>query len=249
MFKKKNKSKPDTTIPNAPKNKSNSFFNQMNQSFIKSFSFMVGHFGMFLFILLRFFKRNLFFGLLCCMVVSLLYQYSYVTTSTNAGNFDNKIPEKKVAFILIKENRYGANKTSFNSLTEHLKTWGFNEEKERIDVKFESMLPSEDSKVVVIYDRGFDSFERYSDLFFVRSFPYEYYFKNQPLISVKGVSSDGSVDLVYNGKRISLDPEQSYPEYDVSNFQFIHTEITNFGFFNHDQFHLMKKDKKEEKNN
>lgn len=151
----------------------------------------------------------------------------------------DSINKNEVVFVIIKEHHYGSKKGGFDSLIESLQSWEFNKRQNEVYFKSKSLLPSNrpNTKVVVIYDRGFDSFERYSEVLAISSFPYKYHFKDKPLLTIFGVGDNGTVFMDYKGKKIKLNPEDvSPPEWSIESYKWVKTEITNYGIFNKNQF-------------
>lgn len=183
------------------------------------------------------------FTILLGVLLYLIYQYSFVIPSLSAQPLNNEVPKGKAVFLLIKENRYGTHHSGFSSLNEELQTW--KEEKGKILFRYPSMLPPSAAKVVVIYDRGLDSFESYSVPFSVSSLPYVYYFQDKEFLTINRVSGDGTVELIFNGKRLLISPQDDYPTWSYDRLQVVQTEIRNIGLIPLSTFDLYPEVKKE----
>ncbi|GAB6547203.1 hypothetical protein bcgnr5378_29200 [Bacillus cereus] len=182
------------------------------------------------------------FSLLTGLVLYFVYQYTFIIPTLYAEPLDNKLPKNKTVFLTIKEHRYGLHHDGFSSLTEELKTW--KKENDKILFRYPSMLPSEDAKVVVIYDRGLDSFEQYSTPFTVSSLPYTFYFQDKPYVTINKVSSKGTAELEFNGKKIIISANDTYSSWSYDRFQAVQVEIQNQGLVPINTFDLFPETKK-----
>jgi glycine cleavage system H protein len=148
----------------------------------------------------------------------------------------------KVIFVTIEEKRYGIKKPAFKSLLEGLETWSYDKVRDEVLLKFRSQLPKNNTKAMVIYDRGFDSFERYAEVLNIFSFPFQYSFKDQPFLTIVQVNKDGDAYFNFKGKRIKLAKGKSYISWSFDDKRLTKTIIKNHGFYDKKQFKLMEKD-------
>lgn len=188
--------------------------------------------------------------LLVGVLLYLLYQSTF-TWQTIEKN--QEIKGNEVVFLTVEEKKYGIHKTSFDSLTESLKVWEFDEKNKQVYLKFDSLLPKnpdgkdDETKVMVMYDRGFDGTERHAEVLKVSTFPYKYELKEAEQLTVEGINKDGSVYLRYKGKKVKLEKDKSYFSYSFSGFQFTKTTIENHGIYQKEQFKKLEKPKKKSK--
>lgn len=150
---------------------------------------------------------------------------------------EKNLPTDQVSFMLIQEKTYGLRRPSFGGpLLNSLKVWDYNEDKNQVYFRFESLLPTEKSKVMVVYDRGFESFEKHAEVFSVNSFPYRYNFKSQPFISISGMDKDGTLYVDFKGTKIKLEPGDSTRKWSFDGFQMSSIKITNNGLYKKENF-------------
>lgn len=167
----------------------------------------------------------------------LLYQLLFVWESDFDEYTDEAIiPEDQVVFLTVSEKFYGVKKGSFNYLLDSLETWKFDRKKEEVSLKFDSQLPKSNTQVMVIYDRGFNSFEKYSEVFSINSFPYLYYFNSEPMMTVYQITEDGVIYLNFEGKKVKLKPNESHHTWSFEGFQLSKIKVTNQGLYKKDQF-------------
>lgn len=175
-----------------------------------------------------------------------IYQNSFSWNQQDENNATNQLKNNEdVIFIVVEEDYSGSKGSDFDSLSESLRTWEFDERHKKLYVKYEKLLPYvkdgdatyyDNTKVILLYDRGFDSFERYSEVVSVATFPYNYYFNGKPFISIRSIDEDGTVFLEYKDKRIQLKPEEDYSTRALNGFQLSKTNIKNHGIYKKDQF-------------
>lgn len=166
----------------------------------------------------------------------------YGWSQTGALEGDNStIDENATAFVVIEEKTVPSKNSSLEPLLKGLEMWKYNEDENEVLFKFDTLLPTSKSKVMVVYDRGFESFERRADVFSVNNFPYDYYVEDQPLISVYDADSDGTVYLEYEGKRIKLAPNDTYRTAELKGFKLSFISIHNHGLLQKEQFKSLYK--------
>lgn len=206
--------------------------------------------------------KHLWFVALLLVGFNLIYQNSFSWSNKDLKAASQELKNNENVIFLVVEDKFSSAKAnSFASLSNSLKTWEFDKKKQKMYVKYEKLLPYyysgegskkeiiyDKTKVMVLYDRGFDSFERYSEVLSVATFPYEYYFKGNPLVSINGIDKDGTVFIEYKGKRLKLGPNNDYSSHSISGFQLSKTVIKNYGIYQKNQFLPMEKPKKEKEN-
>lgn len=199
--------------------------------------------------------------ILILIIGYLLYQSSFSWgTATEVTSDEALSNNEEVVFIVIKEEYAGVKKNGFDSLSTSLKTWEFDKKAQKLYLKYQKSLPYttvgtghnkeliyDKTKVMILYDRGFDSFERYSEVLPVASLPYQYFFNGEPLITVNNVNSEGTVFLEYKGKQIQLKSEENYPEVSFKGFKLSRTEIQNHGLYKKNQFLPFETEEKKDK--
>lgn len=199
--------------------------------------------------------------ILILIIGYLLYQSSFSWGTSEEVTSDKALTNKEeVVFIVIKEEYAGVKKNGFDSLSTSLKTWEFDKRERKLYLKYQKSLPYttvgtghnkemvyDKTKVMILYDRGFDSFERYSEVLSVASLPYQYFFNGEPLITVNNVDAEGTVFLEYKGKQIQLKAEENYPEVTFKGFKLSRTEIQNHGIYKKNQFLPFESDVKDDK--
>lgn len=199
--------------------------------------------------------RSFWIYTLFVIIFYFLYQMTFTWYSAEGKPTENN---EKVVFITIEEEKYGLKRPPFDSLMDSLKIWEMNEKeiknekKDVVELKFfESQKPKEQTKVVVIYDKGFDSLnERYAEVINMYHFPYRYYFKEKQLITMHHVNEEGVAYFEYKGKRIKLDPDNrlhdTYMNFSFDEKRLTKTVITNHGFYDKNQFIQMGEEKKKD---
>jgi hypothetical protein len=193
-----------------------------------------------------------------------IYQTSFSWENSAEVSHEKKLTnEEEVVFIVIQENYIGASNSGFDSLADSMQTWDFDEKSKKLYLKHQKSLPYtlsgsennkfvqyDNTKVIILYDRGFDSFERYSEVLKVSTLPYQYFFKNEPLITVHQIDSTGTVFLEFKGKQIQLKANEDYPDLSIKGFQLVKTGIQNHGIYNKKQFvPFIKQEKRSNKLN
>lgn len=175
-----------------------------------------------------------------------IYQNSFSWNQEDENKATNRLKSnEEVIFIVVEEDYSGTQGSDFDSLSESLRTWEFDERHKKLYLKYEKLLPYtktgeetyyDNTKVILLYDRGFDSFERYSEVLSIATFPYKYYFNGKPFITVRSIDEDGTVFLEYKDKRIQLKPQDDYSTRAINGFQLSKTKIKNHGIYKKDQF-------------
>lgn len=174
------------------------------------------------------------------IVFYLAYQlfFTWDISEQNDDNI-NIIPEDRVIFLTIEEEKYGLKKASFDSLMESLQVWEFNKKTDTIYMKFDSMLPKSNTQVMIVYDRGFDAFEKHFEVLNISSVPYHYHFKSKPFLTLHHITEDGVAYLEFNGKKLKIEPGEVRLDWSIAGFQPTKYIVTNHGFYNKDRFHKM----------
>lgn len=186
---------------------------------------------------------NLWRYVFVVFVVILLYQFkSTWDDNTSFEKTNQNIPTDSVAFLTIEEHHYGTNR-GFDSLMESLYAWEHDKKDKSVQLKFEAFLPKEKSKVMLVYDKTYTTFEKYVDMVSISTFPYEYRFKEKPLVEVHHVDAEGNLFFTFKGKKIQLKPGQSYQSFGMDDFRLYRTKIVNNGFYKKKDFTLFEAEK------
>lgn len=191
------------------------------------------------------------------ILIVLLYQNSFVEHHEVKGAFENPLKEDETIFISIKDHNFSFRKKGFDPLTDSLKFWDYNEKNGEIFLKEQSLLPSEFTPVVFVYDRGNDNFEKQENVLPISTFPY-FIHQNSFEIEIIDISKEGEMFFRSQDKELSLKAGQTYKTVFLDGLKIRSITIENFGIKKLDQFRLfpeieeqMKQDeerrKKEEK--
>jgi hypothetical protein len=189
----------------------------------------------------RFVLRNKW--LLFFISVVLLFSYQSLFSWNKEEKEMEKtstIKKENVVFVVIEEHQMGNERTGFESLFDNLQTWKFDKKKEKISVKYTSWLPKENTKAILLYERRLDSFQRFSDALVVNHFPYQYYFEDAPLLTIHHIEKDGTVQLMFKGKKIEVKSGETYPDWSFNDWKLTKTTIVNHGLVNKKRFTLME---------
>lgn len=174
-----------------------------------------------------------------------LYQLMFTWDKTFKYDENSvSLEQNQTVFLTISEKPLTMKKASFASLRESLTLYEFDKRKDEVKLKFPSLLPKPQTMGMVIYDRDIDAFERYSEVFSVPVFPYNYKFNNKPLLTVYHVDKDGTAFIEFRGKKIRLEPYDTYRSGHIEGYQWINTTIENHGIYSKEQFKAMKKNNK-----
>lgn len=176
---------------------------------------------------------NIWVFLTLMLFIYLIYQSSFTWYKVEG---ETKKDNEDVVLITIQEKRYGMVKRTFESLEEKLKTWELNRENKEVKFKYISQLPGEETKVVMIYDRGYDSFERFAKVLNVYTIPSQYKFDNKPFISIESVNENGDVYLVFEGKKIKIERGEKYRDWKIEDYWLTKTVIENNGIYKKEDF-------------
>lgn len=166
-------------------------------------------------------------------IVYYVYQSSFGWSQVNGRQ---AIDAEKVVFLTVQEQRYGVQKAGFSSLYKSLEIWKYDSKNKEVDLKFEANLPRSKTKVMFIYDRGYDSFQRFAQVTPIASFPYLYKYDNKALITVEGYNENGTLYLNYKGKKVELKSGKNYYAWSIQDRTLVKTSLTNQGLFSKDQF-------------
>lgn len=185
--------------------------------------------------------QNIWLLTLIVVLSFLFYQLTF-TWDANEESLGKgtTVDNDSVVLITISEKHFGDKKKSFDSLLNSLQTWAIDERKKEVSLKFEAQLPKTSTKAVIVYEKGSDSFERYSEVLNISTLPYHYYFNKQPLVTIHQIDSKGRVFLEYKGKRVRLTAGESYPEWSFEGYRMVSTTIQNRGLYKKDHFHPFK---------
>lgn len=150
-------------------------------------------------------------------------------------------PENKTVFFTVKEHQFSIRKKGFETLLDSLKLWEYDKKKDIVYLREESLMPTQYTPLLVIYDKGYDSFEKQENIVPISSFPFS--LKNAGTsFQVNHVDEDGKVYFQYLDKELSLDSGDTYrlPYFDGMQLKMV--TIQNHGLFDTKQFKVLKKE-------
>lgn len=179
----------------------------------------------------------------------LLYQSTFAWDEevTRPVTETTKLPEDKTAFVIVKDTHFGVRRSAINSVKESLEMWDFDKRHEKVVLKHKNLLPTEKTQMMVLYDKGYDSFAHHSDVLSLINFPYQHYYDGEVAFEVYGVNKDGEVYLNYNNKRIHLKPGETYHAVAGEGYKVTWTTIKNYGLYDKKQFDTKNSSKKSKK--
>lgn len=181
--------------------------------------------------------------LIVVFVVYSVYQSAFIWNEkvVVSEEVDSKvIPEEKTVFLKIIDSHYGVQDNSIKKVKESLEMWSYDEKKEKIYVKHPTLLPNKKTQMMVIYDRGYDSFEHHSNVLSLMRFPFEHYYEDKMIFNIRGVGENGEVYMLYKNKKIQLEPGDSYWAFSSDGFKLTKTTIKNYGLYDKKQFTTMQ---------
>lgn len=177
----------------------------------------------------------------------LLYQTTYAWDElVDRPEAETKISEEKTAFIMISDfNNFGLESSGIKSLQESLEMWSFDKKREKVLIKHKNLLPKLKTQMMIIYDKGYTSFEKHSEVLSLLRFPYTYFYKEEPIFTIEGINENGEVYLSYRSQRIYLKPGEAYHIPSFEGFRPTITRIKNYGLYDKKQFILEEEDRLE----
>lgn len=172
--------------------------------------------------------------------VYLFYQTTFAwDEKTKEPELSAATLENKTAFVMISEvNNFGIDNSGIKKLQDSLEMWSFDKKREKVLLRHRSLIPDAKTQMMVIYDRGYESFERYSEVLPLLRFPYKHYFKEKEVFSVEAVGEAGDVYLSYKNQRVHLKPGDSYRVPSIEGYRPKMTTIKNYGLYEKKQFVL-----------
>jgi len=173
-------------------------------------------------------------GLLFLIIQSFYVDHNYAKTQ-NIADF----PINKTIFFTVKEHQFTIHKKGFDSLNESLKLWEYDKKDNNVYLREEALMPTQYTPLMVIYDRGEDTYEKQENMVPVSSFPFS--FKNAGTsLQVNQVDKNGKVYFQYQDKELSLNSGDTYrlPYFDGYRLKMV--TIKNHGLFSSKQFRVQK---------
>lgn len=173
------------------------------------------------------------------IILFLIIQNSYVDHDYPKDQNQKDFPENRTIFLTVKEHQFTIRKRGFDSLNDSLKLWEFNKDDNNVYLREESLMPTQYTPLMVIYDKGQDTFEKQENMVPISSFPFS--FKNAGTsFQVNQVTKNGKVYFKYLDKELSLKSGQSYtlPYLDGITLKLV--TIKNHGMFASKQFRVQK---------
>ncbi|MED2737432.1 hypothetical protein [Bacillus toyonensis] len=177
------------------------------------------------------------------LILFLIHQNMYVDHSFSKGHTKTDIPDTKTVFFTVKEHQFTMQKKGFDSLFESLKLWEYDEDKETVYLREESLLPTKYTPLMVIFDKGNDSFEKQENILPISSFPFSLKDSGSSF-QVNHVDKDGTVYFQYRDKELSVAEGETYRLLWMQGFRLKMTTIENHGLFDKKQFKVLKSSEK-----
>lgn len=197
---------------------------------------------------MKIFKNNspLWTAIVVAALLFLIVQNVYVDHNYAKEHSKVDFPENKTIFFTVKEHQLSIRKKGFDYLVDSLKLWEYDKKKNIVYLREESLMPTQYTPLLVIYDKGSDTFEKQENIVPISSFPFS--LKNSgSTLQVNQVDKDGKVYFQYRDKELSLEPGDSYSLPYFDGFQAKSVTIENHGLFDTKQFKSLKKDIDDEK--
>lgn len=173
-----------------------------------------------------------------------LYQSNFIEHYEDKKEFINPLKEKETIFLSITDHNFSLRKKGFDQLTDSLKFWEYDTKNDTIYLKEQTLLPSEFTPLVVVYDRGNDSFEKQENVLPISTFPYSIY-QNDFGIEISHFDKNGKLYFSLLDKKLSLEPGKSYQTIFFQGFKLRSIKIKNFGVKHIDNFKLFPEIEKE----
>jgi hypothetical protein len=167
----------------------------------------------------------------------LLYQTKYISHHPSPSDFINPLKENEVIFVSVKDHNFSIRKKSFDPLTDSLRFWELNEKTDTVFLKEPSLLPTEFTPLVIVYDRGNGSFEKQENVLPISTFPYAIY-QNNVELEVLDIDKDGTLFFQFDDKQLSVKPGESYQTFFLDGVKLRNISIENFGIKRVNQFKL-----------
>ena len=148
-------------------------------------------------------------------------------------------PENKTVFFTVKEQQFTIRKKGFDILLESLKLWKYDEKKNIVYLREKSLMPTKYTPLLVIYDKGYDSFKKQENIIPISSFPFSLK-DTGTSFQVNRVEKNGKVYFEYRDKKLSLESGETYRLVYFEKFQLKMVTIKNYGLFDIKQFKELK---------
>jgi hypothetical protein len=192
------------------------------------------------------FKRSFIFwiSVLLILVGYLLYQTKYISHHPSPNDFVNPLNEKEVIFVSVKDHNLSFRNKGFDPLTDSLRFWELNEKDNTVFLKEPSLLPTEFTPLVVVYDRGNGSFEKQENVLPISTFPYAIY-QNNVELDILDIGKDGTLFFRFDDKQLSIETGETYQTFFFDGFKLRNISIENFGIKRVSQFKLFPEVEKE----
>ena len=183
-------------------------------------------------------KSYIFWMILLLVFLSLfLYQNSFVSHHKAQKVFENPLKEDETIFVSIKDHNFSLRKKGFDSLTERLRFWDYDNKTGNVFLKEPSLMPSKYTPLVFVYDRGNDSFEKQENVLPISSFPY-FIYQNNFELEVIDIDKEGTLYFHFQDKEMSLEKGQIYKTTFLDGLKVRTISIENFGLKKLNQFKL-----------
>lgn len=192
---------------------------------------------------MKIFRNNspLWSAIIVVALLFLIVQNLYVDHHYSREHSPKNFPENKTIFFTVKEHQFTFRKRGFDTLLDSLKLWKYDKKTDTVYLREESLMPSKYTPLLVIYDKGYDSYEKQENIVPISSFPFS--LKNSgSSLQINQVDKDGTVYFKYLDKDLSLKAGKTYNLPYFDGFQLKWVTIKNHGLFDTKQFKTFKKD-------
>lgn len=167
----------------------------------------------------------------------MFYQQTYVSYFDPSVFKDSNVSihKNKTLLLTAEEKNVTFQKRGFDSLVSNLKFWEFNESEDVIYLRGENLLPTEDTSLLFIYNRGVNSYQSQENIIPISIFPYSVN-QNDTTFDIYNIDENGTVFLSIQGKNIELEVGKSYYSVWLDGFQPRNIKVENFGLFDRKKF-------------
>lgn len=181
---------------------------------------------------------------LAIVILVTLNQLRFVDHSKQIGA-DKNLDENKTVFMTINESSPSIKKSGFSGLQESLKMWNFDKEKEIVYIKEKSLIPTENTPLLIIQNKGNDKYSYNQNIMPINTFPFSMENKGSSIV-VKAIKKDGTVTFTYHDKQLALKQGQKYTEFFIEGYKVKKVTIRNYGQYEQKQFKQLKKQDKKQ---
>lgn len=170
-------------------------------------------------------------------------QLIYVDHNYAEKTDKKSFPEEKTIFFTVKESQLSFRTSSLDYITDTLKLWEYDKDKNKVYLREESMLPNTNTPLLVIYDQTTSSYEKQENIVPISTFPFSLEDTGTSL-QINQIEKDGKVYFQYRGKELSLEPGETYRLPYFEGYRLKMATIENHGLFKTSQFKVREKSDK-----